>query len=615
MITLYGFGESGNAYKVALMLALTGTPWRLEFVPFFAGGTRTPEFRALNEMGEVPVLLDGDLTLSQSGLILDYLAEKTGQFGPRDATERREILRWLLWDTHKGSAQVGTTRFQMNFLPPEKRPEAVIAFGQARLKAAFGVLDGHLKTRAFLVGDRATIADLACCSYLFYPEPLGRSAGRLSRHHRLAGPHPRPARLAAPLRPDAPRFPPRGPAMTDAFIYDALRSPRGKGRADGALNEVTALRLSAQILDATMACSGLTGPVIEDVIWGNVTQIGEQGGCLARSAVLASGLDPAIPGLSINRFCASGLEAVNLAANQVKGGAGDAYIAGGVEMMSRVPMSSDGAAIAVDPVLAMGTQFVPQGISADLIATEYGFSREEADALAVESQRRAARAIAEGRFARSLVPVRDINGLLILDQDEHPRPDTDMASLAKLNPAFQAMGEVMPGFDKVALLKYPHLERIRHIHHAGNSSGIVDGAAAVLVGSAEFGRAHGLTPRARIRATARIGTEPTIMLTGPVPVTERVLRAAGMTIADIDLFEVNEAFAAVVLRFQQAFQVDPARVNVNGGAIALGHPLGATGAILIGTLLDELERSGKSTGLATLCVASGMGAATIIERV
>jgi acetyl-CoA C-acetyltransferase len=403
--------------------------------------------------------------------------------------------------------------------------------------------------------------------------------------------------------------------MTDAFIYDALRSPRGRGRPDGALNEVTALRLSAQMLDAVLQRNALSGPVIEDVIWGNVTQVGEQGGCLARSAVLASRLDPAIPGLSINRFCASGLEAVNLAANQVKGGAGEAYIAGGVEMMSRVPMSSDGAAIAVDPVLAMGTQFVPQGISADLIATEYGFTREDADALAVESQRRTARAVAEGRFARSLVPVRDLNGLMILDHDEHPRPETDLSSLARLNPAFQAMGEGMPGFDKVALLKYPHLERIRHIHHAGNSSGIVDGAAAVLIGSADFGRAHGLTPRARIRATARIGTEPTIMLTGPVPVTERALKAAGMTIADIDLFEVNEAFAAVVLRFQQAFQVDPARVNVNGGAIALGHPLGATGAILIGTLLDELERTGKSTGLVTLCVASGMGAATIIERI
>ena len=402
--------------------------------------------------------------------------------------------------------------------------------------------------------------------------------------------------------------------MTDAFIYDALRSPRGKGRPDGALHEVTSVRLSALMLDALVGRNGLTGPVIEDVIWGNVTQIGEQGGCLARSAVLASGLDQAIPGLAINRFCASGLEAVNLAANQVRGGAGSAYIAGGVEMMSRVPMSSDGAAIAVDPSLAMGTHFVPQGISADLIATEYGFNRADADGLAVESQRRAAQAWAEGRFSRSVVPVRDINGLTILDRDEHMRPQTDLAALAKLDPAFQVMGESLPGFDKVALLKYPHLERINHIHHAGNSSGVVDGAAAVLIGDAEFGRAHGLKARARIRATARIGTEPTIMLTGPVPVTMRALASAGMSIGDIDLFEVNEAFSSVVLRFMQAFQIDPARVNVNGGAIAMGHPLGATGAILIGTLLDELERTGKGIGLATLCVASGMGAATIIER-
>ena len=403
--------------------------------------------------------------------------------------------------------------------------------------------------------------------------------------------------------------------MTEAFIYDAIRSPRGKGRADGSLQEVTAVALSAQILDALATRNGLTGPVIEDVIWGNVTQIGEQGGCLARSAVLASGLDEAIPGLSINRFCASGLEAVNLAANQVRGGAGHGYIAGGVEMMGRVPMGSDGAAIAVDPGLAMKTYFVPQGISADIIATEYGFSRDEVDALAVESQRRAAQAWREGRFARSIVPVRDRNGLLILDHDEYMRPATDMQTLGALKPAFKEMGEGMPGFDKIALMKYPHLERINHIHHAGNSSGIVDGAAAILIGDAEFGRIHGLKPRARIRATAKIGTDPTIMLTGPVPVTERILATSGLTIADIDLFEVNEAFAAVVLRFLQAFAVDPARVNVNGGAIAMGHPLGATGAMILGTLLDEMERQDLTLGLATLCVASGMGAATIIERV
>ena len=402
--------------------------------------------------------------------------------------------------------------------------------------------------------------------------------------------------------------------MTDAFIYDALRSPRGKGRADGALHELTSVALSAKILNAVKARNGLTGHAVEDVIWGNVTQIGEQGGCLARSAVLASELDESIPGLAINRFCASGMEAVNLAANQIKGGAGQAYIAGGVEMMSRVAMGSDGAAIAVDPGLAMKTYFVPQGISADLIATEFGLSRDQADALAVESQARAAAAWADNRFARSIVPIFDQNGLPILAHDEYMRPGTDLAALAALKPAFKDMGETMPGFDRVALMRYPHLERISHIHHAGNSSGIVDGAAAVLIGNAEFGRAHGLKPRARIRATAKIGTDPTIMLTGPVPVTEKILREAGMTIGDIDLFEVNEAFAAVVLRFQQAFNVDPAKVNVNGGAIAMGHPLGATGAIIIGTLLDELERRGKSVGLATLCIASGMGAATLIER-
>ena len=403
--------------------------------------------------------------------------------------------------------------------------------------------------------------------------------------------------------------------MSEAYIYDAVRSPRGRGRPDGSLHELTSVALSASILNALKERNGLEGHAVEDVIWGNVTQVGEQGGCLARSAVLASDLDESIPGLAINRFCASGMEAVNIAANQLLGGAGQAYIAGGVEMMGRVAMGSDGAAIAVDPGLAMKTYFVPQGISADIIATEYGFSRDMADALAVESQKRAAAAWKDNRFARSVVTIRDQNGLPILANDEFMRPGTDMQSLGALKPSFKDMGEVMPGFDKIALMKYPHLERINHIHHAGNSSGIVDGAAAVLVGNAEFGRAHGLKPRARIRATAKIGTDPTIMLTGPVPVTEKILRDAGMKISDIDLFEVNEAFASVVLRFMQAFDVDPARVNPNGGAIAMGHPLGATGAILIGTLLDELERSGKGVGLATLCIASGMGAATIIERI
>ena len=309
--------------------------------------------------------------------------------------------------------------------------------------------------------------------------------------------------------------------MTDAYIYDALRTPRGKGRKDGALHELSALRLSAQTLNALKERNNLSGHAVEDVIWGNVTQVGEQGGCLARSAVLASDLDQSIPGLAINRFCASGLEAVNLAANQVRGGAGNGYIAGGVEMMGRVPMGSDGAAIAVDPSLAMETYFVPQGISADLIATQYGFSRDDADALAVESQRRAKAAWEDHRFDKSVMTVRDQNGLTILDRDEYMRPETNMQSLGSLKPSFKDMGEAMPGFDKVALMRYPHLQRIDHIHHAGNSSGIVDGAAALLIGNKAFGQEHGLSPRARIRATAKIGTDPTIMLTGPVPVTEK----------------------------------------------------------------------------------------------
>ncbi|MCC6009057.1 MAG: acetyl-CoA C-acetyltransferase [Rhodobacteraceae bacterium] len=400
----------------------------------------------------------------------------------------------------------------------------------------------------------------------------------------------------------------------DAFIYDAVRTPRGKGKADGSLHEVPAVRLSAQVLDDIARRNGLSGHVVEDVIWGNVSQIGEQGACLARSAVLASGLDERIPGVSINRFCASGLEAVNMAANQVRGGAGDAYIAGGVESMSRVPMGSDGGAIAVDPQLAMKTYFVPQGISSDIIATKYGFSRDDVDSYAVESQKRAARARDAGRFV-SVTTVRDVNGLPILETDEMIRESTDMQSLGALRPSFKEQGEVMPGFDAVALMKYPELERIEHVHHAGNSSGIADGSAAVLIGNRAFGERHGLKPRARIRATAKIGTDPTIMLTGPVPVTEKILRDSGMSIGDIDLFEVTDAFASVVLRFMTAFDVDHDKLNVNGGAIAMGHPLGATGAIILGTLLDELERTGKGTGLATLCIGSGMGAATIIELV
>ncbi|MCH2078157.1 MAG: acetyl-CoA C-acetyltransferase [Rhodobacteraceae bacterium] len=402
---------------------------------------------------------------------------------------------------------------------------------------------------------------------------------------------------------------------TDAYIYDAVRSPRGKGRKDGALHEVTSARLSIQMLNAIKERNGLEGHAVEDVIWGNVTQVMEQGGCLARTAVLGSDLDESIPGLSINRFCASGMEAVNLAANQVRGGAGHAYIAGGVEMMGRVPMGADGAAIAADPSLAMEQYFVPQGIGADIIATEYGFSRDDADAFAVESQRRAAQAWDENRFEKSIVTVRDQNGLPILAEDEYIRRGTDMQSLGALKAAFKEQGEVMPGFDKVALIKYPHLEKVNHIHHAGNSSGIVDGSAAVLIGSKEYGERMGLKPRARIKYSAKIGSDPTINLTGPVPVTEKMMAETGLKVSDFDLFEVNEAFSSVVLRFMQAFDADHDKINVNGGAIAMGHPLGATGAIIIGTLLDELERQDKELGMATLCVASGMGAATVLERV
>ena len=403
--------------------------------------------------------------------------------------------------------------------------------------------------------------------------------------------------------------------MTTAYIYDTIRSPRGKGRPDGSLHELSSVKLSSMMLQALKTRNTLETSLLDDVIWGNVTQIGEQGGCLARSAVLLSDYNQSVAGLSINRFCASGLEAINLAANQVKAGAGDGYVAGGVEMMSRIPMGSDGAAIAVDPELAMKSYFVPQGISADLIATEYGFSREDVDSYAVESQKRAFKAWSEKRFKKSIVPIVDTSGLTILDQDEHMRPSTTLEDLSKLNPSFKEMGEVMPGFDNIAKLRYPHLENIKHVHHAGNSSGIVDGSSAALIGSKEFGIQSGLKPRARVLASEKIGTDPTIMLTGPVPVTKKILERSGMKIDDIDLFEVNEAFAAVVLRFMQAFNIEHSKVNVNGGAIALGHPLGATGSMILGTLLDELERSNKSVGLAALCVASGMGAATIIELI
>jgi acetyl-CoA C-acetyltransferase len=403
--------------------------------------------------------------------------------------------------------------------------------------------------------------------------------------------------------------------MTDAYIFDAVRTPRGRGRPDGALHEVTAVALAAGVLRAIRDRNDVDTALVEDVILGCVTQAYEQGGGMARAAALYAGYDDAAPGLTINRFCASGLEAVNLAAAQVRAGIGDLYVAGGVESMSRVAMGSDGFPMGVDPYLAMATHFVPQGVAADLIATMRRFSRDDVDAFAVESQRRAAEAWEDGRFDRSVTPVRDVNGVKILGRDEHPRPGTDMQTLGALKPAFREQGEVMPGFDAVALLKYPAVERIDHVHHAGNSSGIVDGAAAVLVGSREAGERLGLRPRARIRAVARVGSDPTIMLTGPLPVTRKALKAAGMEIGDVDLFEVNEAFAAIPLMFMQEFGVDADRVNVNGGAIALGHPLGATGAMILGTALDELERRGAGVALVTLCVAAGMGAATIIERV
>lgn len=402
--------------------------------------------------------------------------------------------------------------------------------------------------------------------------------------------------------------------MSEAYIYDAVRTPRGKGRADGALHTTTSIDLSTQVLNAIVERNQFDTRELEDVIWGNVTPVGEQGGDIARSAILKSKIDQSVSGMQINRFCASGLEAVNLGSAQVRAGA-TAFISGGVEMMGRVPMGADGFAMLVDPSTACATNAIPQGISADLIATKFGFSRRDVDEYALMSQQRAKRSWDEGRFAKSIIPVRDINGRIILDRDEYLRPETTLETLGALNPAFEQIGLHMPGFDAVALLKYPELEKINHVHTAGNSSGIVDGSAAVLVGSKEFGEKYGLKPRARVKTIARVGSEPTMMLTGPVPATEKALAQAGMKASDLDIVEINEAFSAVVLRLAQAHKLDMDKVNPNGGAIALGHPLGATGAMLVGTALDELERSNKETALITLCVAAGMGIATIIERV
>ena len=402
--------------------------------------------------------------------------------------------------------------------------------------------------------------------------------------------------------------------MPDAFIYDAVRTPRGRGKPDGALHEVTALNLAAQTLAAVRDRNGLDTSLVEDVVLGCVDPVGEAGGDIARAAALVAGFGDEVPGVQINRFCASGLDAVNFAAAEVMSGQHDMTVGGGVESMSRVGIGASGGAWAVDPTIAVEHYFMPQGISADLIATKYGFSRDDVDAFAVESQKRAARAWEEGRFQKSVLTVKDVNGLTILDRDEHMRPTTTMQSLASLQPSFVQMGE-MGGFDAVAIQKHPEIEAIKHVHHAGNSSGIVDGAAAVLIGSKEAGARAGLKPRARVKAFANIGSEPAIMLTGPIAVTEKVLKKAGMKLSDIDLIEINEAFASVVLRFMQAFDIDNTKVNVNGGAIAMGHPLGATGAMILGTALDELERTGKSTALITLCIGAGMGTATIIERV
>jgi len=402
--------------------------------------------------------------------------------------------------------------------------------------------------------------------------------------------------------------------MTDAFIYDAVRTPRGRGKVDGSLHEVSTLGLAVTALAAIKSRNGLAGPEVDDVVLGCVDPVGEAGGDIARAGALAAGFGDKVPGVQINRFCASGLDAVNFAAAEVMSGQHDLAIGGGVESMSRVGIGASGGAWPVDPAIAIPAYFMPQGVSADLIATKYGFSRDDVDAYAVQSQERAARAWEEKRFARSIAPVKDVNGITILDRDEHMRPETDMQSLAALKPSFIMLAE-MGGFDAVAIQAHPEIEAIKHVHHAGNSSGIVDGAAAVLIGSQEAGQRLGLKPRAKIRAFANVGSEPAIMLTGPMDVTRKLLARAKMTLADIELFEVNEAFAAVVLRYLQAFDLDPEKVNVNGGAIALGHPLGATGAMLVGTALDELERSGKSVALVTLCIGAGMGTATVIERV
>lgn len=402
--------------------------------------------------------------------------------------------------------------------------------------------------------------------------------------------------------------------MTDAYIYDHVRSPRGKGRASGALHEVTPVNLAAQVLNALRERNELDTSKVDDVILGCVSPVGEQGSCIARMAVLNADYDQSVPGKQLNRFCASGLEAINSAAAQIMSGQSDMTIGGGIECMSRVPMGSDSGAMIGDPAFAYKTYFVPQGIGADLIASLQGFSRQDVDAYAVESQRRAAHAWSNGYFENSVIPIKDHIGMTLLATDEHMRPGTTMNDLAALKPAFEIPGE-QAGFDAVALQKYPQVEAIQHVHTGGNSSGIVDGAAAILLGTRDIGDAMGLKPRARIRGFSSIGTDPTIMLTGPAPSAEKVLKRCGMVSSDIDLFELNEAFASVVMLFMRVLGIDHDKINVNGGAIAMGHPLGATGAMILGTVLDELERRDLNTALINLCVGGGMGTATIIERV
>ncbi|MFD2571375.1 acetyl-CoA C-acetyltransferase [Spirosoma soli] len=401
--------------------------------------------------------------------------------------------------------------------------------------------------------------------------------------------------------------------MAEAFIYDAVRTPRGRGKSDGSLHDIQPITLLTSILRELRDRNQLDTSLVDDVIMGCVTPVGEQGADIARTAALEAGYDESVAGVQLNRFCSSGLEAINMAGAYIMSGQVDAVVAGGVESMSRVPMGSDGGAMFMNPSIIARHNIVPQGISADLIATKYGYSRHDVDTFAAESYRRAIEAQADNRFAKTLVPLKDEIGITVLDRDEGVRPGTTVDTLGKLKPAFEMMGQM--GLDALALLKYAQYDRINHVHHAGNSSQIVDGAAAVLIGSKEFGEKSGLKPRARIKAFAIIGSEPTIMLTGPIPATRKVLKKAGMSITDIDLFEVNEAFAAVPILFMDEFGVDHSKLNVNGGAIALGHPLGATGAIISATLIDELERSGKQFGLSTLCIGGGMGIATIFERV